>query len=149
MRVYEALIKWYWVYAQNHIARRAVCYDFPLVRDKLIGAPAFVKLVYYLSLFIGDHSVPNKVTFFAELPLPSRVHRDPMPSVGDAVRLLAVGTRPSLYSHCTSRRYTWWRGEFSVVWSNLLIVAHTNKTNVKWTPHNLKLNKCSMNAFID
>ena len=28
------------------IAHRAVCYNFPLVRDKPLGAPAFVILVY-------------------------------------------------------------------------------------------------------
>ena len=31
-----------------HIASLAMCYSPPLVRDKLLGAPAFVKLVYYI-----------------------------------------------------------------------------------------------------
>ena len=32
-------------YVKKHIASQAVCYNFPLVRDKLIGSPAFVSLV--------------------------------------------------------------------------------------------------------
>ena len=33
-------------YVQNHIAPRAVCYNFPLIRDKPLVVPAFVKLFY-------------------------------------------------------------------------------------------------------
>ena len=29
-------------YVQKHIARLAICYDIPFVRDKPLGAPAFV-----------------------------------------------------------------------------------------------------------
>ena len=32
-----------------HIASLAMCYSPPLVRDKLLGASAFVKLVYYIN----------------------------------------------------------------------------------------------------
>ena len=46
MRLYAVWIKIYCVYVQKHIAHRAVCFNFPLVRDKPLGAPAFVKLVY-------------------------------------------------------------------------------------------------------
>ena len=31
----------------SHMPHRTVCYNFPLVRDKPLGAPAFVKLVYW------------------------------------------------------------------------------------------------------
>ena len=33
-------------YVKKHITTRAVCYSFPVVRDKPLGAPAFVRLVY-------------------------------------------------------------------------------------------------------
>ena len=32
-------------YIQKHIAHRPICYNFLLVRDTPLGAPAFVKLV--------------------------------------------------------------------------------------------------------
>ena len=37
-------------YVQKHIASRAMCHNFLLVRDKPLGAPAFVRLVYWSSL---------------------------------------------------------------------------------------------------
>ena len=33
-------------YVQKHIAPHVVYYNFPVVRDKLLGAPASVRLVY-------------------------------------------------------------------------------------------------------
>ena len=33
-------------YVQKHITHRTVYFNFPLVRDKPLGAPAFVRLVY-------------------------------------------------------------------------------------------------------
>ena len=33
-------------FVQKHIAHRTVCYNFPLVHDKPLGAPTFVKLIY-------------------------------------------------------------------------------------------------------
>ena len=35
-------------YVQKHIALQGVCYNFPLVHDKPLGAPAFGRLVYYI-----------------------------------------------------------------------------------------------------
>ena len=32
-------------YVQKHIVQRTVCYNLPLVRDKPLGAPLYVKLV--------------------------------------------------------------------------------------------------------
>ena len=34
-------------YVQNHIALRAICFNFQLVHDKPLGVPAFVRLVYW------------------------------------------------------------------------------------------------------
>ena len=39
--------KYITVYGQKHIAPLAMFNNPPLVRDKPLGAPAFVKLVYY------------------------------------------------------------------------------------------------------
>ena len=33
-------------FVKKHIAHRAVCYNFPLVRDKPLGAPAYGRVVY-------------------------------------------------------------------------------------------------------
>ena len=33
-------------YVKKHLAPRAVCYDFPLVRDKTLWPPAYVRVVY-------------------------------------------------------------------------------------------------------
>ena len=33
-------------YVQKHIAPRAVCYNFPVIRDNPLRVPAFAKLVY-------------------------------------------------------------------------------------------------------
>ena len=33
-------------YVQKHTAPRAVCYNYPLVRDKPLGTPAYVRVVY-------------------------------------------------------------------------------------------------------
>ena len=42
----------------KHIAHMTVCYNFSLVRDKPLGAPAFVKLVYWkLSTFQGNGQI--------------------------------------------------------------------------------------------
>ena len=46
MWVHGAWIKIYYVLCSKHIAPQAMCYDPPLVRDKLLGEPAFVKLLY-------------------------------------------------------------------------------------------------------
>ena len=46
MRVYEHGLKNIAFYVQKHIVHQAVCYNFPLVRDKPPGAPAFVRFVY-------------------------------------------------------------------------------------------------------
>ena len=47
MRVYmEHGSKYITFYVQKHIAPLAMCYNPPRVRDKPLGAPAFVKLVY-------------------------------------------------------------------------------------------------------
>ena len=40
-------------YVQKHIASLAMCYNPPLVRDKSIGAPVFVKLVYLTGGFVA------------------------------------------------------------------------------------------------
>ena len=37
------------LYVQKHMKLRAVCQNFPLLRDKLLGAPASVRRVYWLS----------------------------------------------------------------------------------------------------
>ena len=50
MRVYGAWIKLSTVYVQKHIVGLVMCYNQPLVHDKLLGAPASVKLVYCSTL---------------------------------------------------------------------------------------------------
>ena len=47
MRVYGARIKDITFYVQKHTEPLAMCYNTTLVSDKLLGAPASVKLVYY------------------------------------------------------------------------------------------------------
>ena len=42
-------------YVQKHIAALEMCHNQPLVRDKLLGAPAFVKLVYSQHFFAMFH----------------------------------------------------------------------------------------------
>ena len=46
MWVYGAWIKYVSSYVKKHIVHLAMCYNPPIVRDKPLGAPAFVKLVY-------------------------------------------------------------------------------------------------------
>ena len=46
MRVYGAWIKYIMLYVQKHITPLVMCYNPPLVRDKPLGVPAFVKLIY-------------------------------------------------------------------------------------------------------
>ena len=45
---------------QKYIAPLAMCYNPPLVRDKPLGAPAFVKLVYWNGLH--NHQVNNRIS---------------------------------------------------------------------------------------
>ena len=59
-------------YVQKHIAHRIVCYNFPLVHNKPLGAPVFVKLVYCFSVFrtfdsiaTADGCVPNETIAWA------------------------------------------------------------------------------------
>ena len=40
-------------YVHKRIVPRAVCYNFPLVRDKPLGAPAFVRRVYFFSFHLN------------------------------------------------------------------------------------------------
>ena len=47
MRVYGAWIKTHYVLCSKHIAALALYYDWGLVRNKPLGVPASVKLVYY------------------------------------------------------------------------------------------------------
>ena len=47
-------LKKYFVLCSKHIAHLTVCYNFPLVRDKPLGAPAFVKL-----LLVNRQDIPN------------------------------------------------------------------------------------------
>ena len=56
-------------YIQKHIALLAVCYNFPLVRDKPLGVSAFVRLVYCLT----SPFVPN---LEAESVVPKLTIRD-------------------------------------------------------------------------
>ena len=42
-------------YVQKHVAPLAMCYKPMLVHDKLLGAPAFVKLIYYNVVFGLSH----------------------------------------------------------------------------------------------
>ena len=46
MRVYGGWIKRYCDLCSKHIPHRTVCYNSPLVRDKPLGVPAFVKIIY-------------------------------------------------------------------------------------------------------
>ena len=47
MRVYGSCIKHITFYVQNHMSALAMCYNPGLVRDKPLGVPAYVKLLYY------------------------------------------------------------------------------------------------------
>ena len=49
--VYGAWVKRYCFLFSKHIAHQSVCYNFPLARDKPIGAHAFVRLVYSMALY--------------------------------------------------------------------------------------------------
>ena len=51
VRVYRAWIN-ITFYVQKQTASMAMCYDLPLVQDKPLGAPAFVKLFFGLSCWI-------------------------------------------------------------------------------------------------
>ena len=63
MRVYGIWIKRNAFYVQKHIAKRTVSYNFLLVRDKPLGAPAFVKIVY--SVFLSPHCCTFSVAFLS------------------------------------------------------------------------------------
>ena len=66
MRVYGAWIKRYRVLCSKRIVPRAVCYKFPLVHNKLLGAPAFVRLIYTLSFHVNRqcHSWDTAISKF-------------------------------------------------------------------------------------
>ena len=44
-------LKYITFYVQKHIAPLAMCYNLPLVRDKPLAAPIFVRLVYFVEDF--------------------------------------------------------------------------------------------------
>ena len=44
--VLYAWIKYIAFYVQKPVATRVVCYNFPLLHEKLLGPPTFVELVY-------------------------------------------------------------------------------------------------------
>ena len=47
----EQVLKHITFYVQNHRAPQAMCYNPLLVRDKMLGVPAFVKLIYFNATF--------------------------------------------------------------------------------------------------
>ena len=49
MRLYGAWVKYIMFYVQKRMTPSPVCSGSPLVRDKLLGAPTFVRLVYYMT----------------------------------------------------------------------------------------------------
>ena len=53
------------LYVKKHMAPRALCYNFPLVRDKPLGAPAFARLIYcnYMEKIDSIVTVPHKFLF--------------------------------------------------------------------------------------
>ena len=59
MQVYEAWIKTYYVYVQKHIVALENCHNPPLVRDKPLGVPASVKLVYSLCCMENSSDAPT------------------------------------------------------------------------------------------
>ena len=55
-------------YVQKHMASLEVCCGLPLVRDKPLGAPAFVKLAYCTELVLWD----GKLYYAKLLPEPMK-----------------------------------------------------------------------------
>ena len=55
MRAHEAWIKRHSVLCKKISAPSAVCFNFPFVRKKPLGTPAFVKLVYYIHMSQWDN----------------------------------------------------------------------------------------------
>ena len=43
----EPELKYIAFYVKKQMAHHAVCYNFPLVRDRQLGMPAFMRLVYF------------------------------------------------------------------------------------------------------
>ena len=57
-------------YVKKYIAPRAVCYNFQLVRNKPLGAPTIVRLVYHMPIEVWDeitHPFPNFNRYIAEV----------------------------------------------------------------------------------
>ena len=71
MWIYGAWIKNITFYVQKHTAVLALCYNPALVRDKLLGVPASVELVYYLSLPEIPASVFCTVFYAMQLLIPA------------------------------------------------------------------------------
>ena len=55
-------------YVKKYIAHLVACSGFPLVRNDPLGAPAFVKLTYWLYLFIYLFTNQSKYWFRAGVP---------------------------------------------------------------------------------
>ena len=75
MQVYGAWIKTYYVLCPKHLAALARCHNPALVRDKPLGVPASVKLVYWYwlqdeALCWWQHNLPGD-------PQPPRPHKPP------------------------------------------------------------------------
>ena len=50
-------LKYITSYIQKHIEHLAICYNLPLVRDKALGSPEFVRRVYHIPWFCVDITI--------------------------------------------------------------------------------------------
>ena len=53
---------------QNHIAHRAVCYNFPLAQDKPLGVPAFVRLSIAVQVSKSARNTPSDDVSQCDVP---------------------------------------------------------------------------------
>ena len=82
-------LKYITFYFQKHIAPLTMCYNPLLVCNKLLGAPAFVKLVY--CWYTGDTSKPPQ-------------YKDVLPDIGISIIKIIVSWSSCLYN---GNPYTW------------------------------------------
>ena len=113
-------------YVQKHITPRAVCYNFPLARDKLLGVPALLRLVYYLDWkghLMGPYCLYSAqaittVGFLATMgPDFSNIYRE---------------NREMLWVKMISEIMTWIRDYWIIIGQGLHSIWKTSKHNILW-----------------
>ena len=87
MKVCGSRTKIYCVLCSKHMAHRAVCYNFPLVHDKPLGTPAYVRVVYMA--YLGH----TYLYIYMDIDGLTQGHND---SISNAQELLQSCTKPSI-----------------------------------------------------